>query len=111
MMTIGIDSSNQDRDTIANGLWLNDNIMIHVGQNMSTLSSPPSPGSSPPNSTLSPTLQTTRFQDSFEPSPSLRPQMKCSTQSGILKRDKDEKRKMDERRDTLTEDRKDKFRQ
>ena len=34
MMTINIDSLNQDRDTIANGLWLNDNIMIHVGQNM-----------------------------------------------------------------------------
>ena len=34
MMAISYDSCIQDRDTIANGLWLNDNIMIHVGQNM-----------------------------------------------------------------------------
>ena len=34
LLTIHIDTSDQDRDTVAKGLWMNDNIMIHVAQNM-----------------------------------------------------------------------------
>ena len=32
----GVNNGNRfkDREAIANGLWLNDNIMVHVGQNM-----------------------------------------------------------------------------